>query len=225
MKKKKVMLSLAAAAMVGTLAVGGTLAWFTDTETATNVVTIGDVDVVWNEDGKDVVGAGKVTNEEKQVAEGLDFGTDIVPGTEFNKDAKIRNVSSNDAYVRAQVKYIINGGEESLVIPNGYDVEIFNGNGSAWEYNEKDNYYYYKGRVKAEGDENENDSTGMLIGKVAVLPTATDSIANQTLKIKLYAEAIQADHVSSEKLVNLEDYVQIFDKKDIANKTSGEWGN
>ena len=30
--KKKLVLSLAAAAMVGTLAVGGTLAWFTDTE-------------------------------------------------------------------------------------------------------------------------------------------------------------------------------------------------
>ena len=31
--KKKYALALAAAAMVGTLAVGGTLAWFTDTET------------------------------------------------------------------------------------------------------------------------------------------------------------------------------------------------
>ena len=43
--KKKLVLSLAAAAMVGTLAVGGTLAWFTDTETATNVVTTGHVDI------------------------------------------------------------------------------------------------------------------------------------------------------------------------------------
>ena len=42
--KKKYALALAAAAMVGTLAVGGTLAWFTDTETATNVVTMGNVD-------------------------------------------------------------------------------------------------------------------------------------------------------------------------------------
>ena len=42
--KKKLVLSLAAAALVGTLAVGGTLAWFTDTETATNVVTTGNVE-------------------------------------------------------------------------------------------------------------------------------------------------------------------------------------
>ena len=38
--KKKVALTAAAVALVGTLAVGGTLAWFTDTETATNVVTM-----------------------------------------------------------------------------------------------------------------------------------------------------------------------------------------
>ena len=47
--KKKLVLSLAAAALVGTLAVGGTLAWFTDTETATNVVTTGNVDIAWFE--------------------------------------------------------------------------------------------------------------------------------------------------------------------------------
>ena len=43
--KKKVALTAAAVALVGTLAVGGTLAWFTDTETATNVVTTGHVDI------------------------------------------------------------------------------------------------------------------------------------------------------------------------------------
>ena len=50
--RRKVALTAAAVAMVGTLAVGGTLAWFTDTETATNVVTLGNVDIVLNEDGK-----------------------------------------------------------------------------------------------------------------------------------------------------------------------------
>ena len=49
--KKKVALTAAAVAMVGTLAVGGTLAWFTDTETATNVVTMGEVDIKLSEDG------------------------------------------------------------------------------------------------------------------------------------------------------------------------------
>ena len=49
--KKKVALTAAAVALVGTLAVGGTLAWFTDTETATNVVTMGEVDIRLSEDG------------------------------------------------------------------------------------------------------------------------------------------------------------------------------
>ena len=43
--KKKYALALATAAMVVTQTVGGSLDWFTGTETATNVVTMGIVDI------------------------------------------------------------------------------------------------------------------------------------------------------------------------------------
>lgn len=88
--RKKVALSIAAAAMVGTLAVGGTLAWFTDTETATNVVTMGNVDVKLSEAGE---GTGMTEGS------GLTY-TDIMPGKEYIKSAMVENVG-NDAYVRA----------------------------------------------------------------------------------------------------------------------------
>lgn len=92
--KKKVALTAAAVALVGTLAVGGTLAWFTDTETATNVVSTGNIDITLSEDGKE---DGKV------IAGGLQY-TNITPGKTYDKVVTIDNVGKNDAYVRATIK-------------------------------------------------------------------------------------------------------------------------
>lgn len=90
--KKKVALTAAAVALVGTLAVGGTLAWFTDTETATNVVKMGKVDIVLKETGKD---AGAVNPD------GLEY-SNVMPGDKFQKMVTIEN-KGNDAYVRAKI--------------------------------------------------------------------------------------------------------------------------
>ena len=75
--KKKVALTAAAVALVGTLAVGGTLAWFTDTETATNVVTMGKVDILLKEDGG--TDGNKVTSPE-----GLEY-KNVMPGDKFQE--------------------------------------------------------------------------------------------------------------------------------------------
>ena len=90
--KKKYALALAAAAMVGTLAVGGTLAWFTDTETATNVVTMGNVDITLSEAG----------GEDGAIIDGGLEYTDVMPGDKFQKTVTIKN-NGNDAYVRAVI--------------------------------------------------------------------------------------------------------------------------
>ena len=84
--KKKLVLSLAAAALVGTLAVGGTLAWFTDTETATNVVTTGNVDIAWFE------GDGNVEKKITDKYTGIQFGTEtpVTPGQNLDKRLVIR---------------------------------------------------------------------------------------------------------------------------------------
>lgn len=90
--RRKVALTAAAVAMVGTLAVGGTLAWFTDTETATNVVTTGNVDILLKEDGGQ---DGTVTED------GLEY-EDVMPGDTFAKVVSIEN-KGNDAWVRATI--------------------------------------------------------------------------------------------------------------------------
>ena len=48
MKKKITVIALAVALLA--IAVGGTLAWFSDTDEATNVFTVGSIDIVQNED-------------------------------------------------------------------------------------------------------------------------------------------------------------------------------
>ena len=99
--KKKYALALAAVAMVGTLAVGGTLAWFTDTETATNVVTMGDVDITLSEDGG---------TDGEAITGGLEY-TDVMPGDNFKKTVTIKN-NKNDAYVRAIIT--VSGDDEIM---------------------------------------------------------------------------------------------------------------
>ena len=43
--KRKIMLGIASIAMVLTIAIGGTLAYFTDTDSTANVITMGKVDI------------------------------------------------------------------------------------------------------------------------------------------------------------------------------------
>ena len=45
MKKKSIITMVAALAFVGAIGVGSTLAYFTDNDAATNVVTMGHVDI------------------------------------------------------------------------------------------------------------------------------------------------------------------------------------
>ena len=66
--------------MVGSLAVGGTLAWFTDTETATNVVTMGNVDITLSEDG----------GEDGAIIDGGLEYTDVMPGDKFRKQLQLK---------------------------------------------------------------------------------------------------------------------------------------
>ena len=86
------------------MTVGGTLAWFTDSETATNTVTTGNVDVKITE---------ALPTEEQQadggftaIANGLEGITyeGIEPGTVIPKDPVIQYVGASDAYVRYKVE-------------------------------------------------------------------------------------------------------------------------
>lgn len=93
--KKKITALCLAVAMLAVAVIGGTLAYFTDTDSAENVFTVGSIDIVLHEDN-----ANGVADENYR--EWLKDQT-IVPGVPVEKDAWVVNTGKNSAYVRVKV--------------------------------------------------------------------------------------------------------------------------
>ncbi len=94
MSKKKTVLVVALAISMIAIAVGGTLAWFMDTDEATNVFTVGSIDIEQNE----------VFDED--TAELLPVVGDIPTNADDNyiqKKVTVSNLGKNDAYVQTYV--------------------------------------------------------------------------------------------------------------------------
>lgn len=83
MNKKKLVMMAMALIMVAILAVGGTLAYFTSEDAATNVFVMGNVEI--------------------DLQEEFDQYSNLQPGLDVNKDVRVQNTGSNDAYVRVHL--------------------------------------------------------------------------------------------------------------------------
>jgi len=113
MKKRKTL--LAALVLLLIFAVGGAIAYFTDTDTKTNTFTIGSVDITLTEDGWDAL-ADSNDNDIPDDAE------DMMPGESVTKDPVVNNVSTkNPAYVFAKVEVPCT----TIVAPATTSEEIF----------------------------------------------------------------------------------------------------
>ena len=85
MKKKIVSICLVVA-LAATAIVGGTLAYFTDTDSEENVFTTGNVDIDLEE----------VFDEEN---------AKLMPGIDIQKEVTVKNVGTENAYVRVHIAY------------------------------------------------------------------------------------------------------------------------
>ncbi len=94
MKKKTILVAAIAVMLVAALVVGGTLAYFTDTKSATNTFTVGDVKIKLDESNVNDPDGVRVTSNEY---------TGMLPGIQYEKDPIVTNTGKNDAYVRAVV--------------------------------------------------------------------------------------------------------------------------
>lgn len=108
----------------------GTIAYFSTQDTATNVVTMGNLDIkltetAISEDGtevpfEDVVG--------------------VMPGASVSKIARIENIGGQPAYVRVQI-------QKEITLAGGVlgevDLGLVNLDINARDWTEKDGYYYY----------------------------------------------------------------------------------
>ena len=102
MTKRKILMLAMSICMVAILAVGGTLAYFTDTDDATNVFTMGVVEI--------------------DLIEDFVQESELFPGQDVNKDVYVKNTGSNSAYVRVHIAIPaeLDDGDPSFVATNNF---------------------------------------------------------------------------------------------------------
>lgn len=176
MKKpsKKKFLVLAAAALMLTATVSGTLAYFTDSTTAHNVITSGGVNIQIIEE----------MDENGTLVEFPENGlTGIMPGTEASKIVTIKNTGASTAWIRASVEVKVTGsdGKELSNAPISYNYA----DGDWVADKEIKNLYYYSEPVDSD------KSTSTLFKKVVFDKSMDNKYQGCTVQIIVNAEAVQ----------------------------------
>lgn len=92
--KKKITAIFLCVALVAIAIVGASLAYFTDTKTATNTFTMGDVKIKLDETNVNDTEGDRVTSNEYNV----------YPGAVVTKDPTVHNTGKNAAWIRAKVE-------------------------------------------------------------------------------------------------------------------------
>ena len=100
MNKRKILILTAALCILATLAIGGTLAYFTDAKTVKNTFTMGNVKIALDETDLTKIDGSRT-------AAGNTY-TNLYPGMDMVKDPIVPNVGKNDAWVRVIVR-VANG--------------------------------------------------------------------------------------------------------------------
>ena len=98
MSKRKILALASAFCMVAILAIGGTLAYFTDTDAKSNVFTTGNVKIQLNENFGD---NDPETPEKLLPATGSAQADTLQNG--ITKEVSVKNIGTEDAYVRVHI--------------------------------------------------------------------------------------------------------------------------
>lgn len=185
--KRKLTLIAATVALGALLVTGATLAWFTNTDTATNVVTVGNVDIEIDETTKD-------TNVSRDENGSITWNDLMTPGQVLSKQPKIGNTGDNTAWVRASVNIEYYKGDEKINKPEGVEEPTIEYNvGTDEDKWTVDGEYYYFNSALAKGEYTSN-----LFEEVVIPTTWTNqgekSMAGVTIKVVVNADAIQYDN-------------------------------
>lgn len=187
MNKKKLLTMVLALVLIGAVGVGATLAYFTDNDSATNVVTMGHVDIVLTED------------EWTHGDEGI---KDVTPGQEIKKDPTITLGSDSlDALVRVKVEVVGFEKAKAKNIDVTPYIDAINNDISlqaaenGWTYNNVDKYYYYN---KPLTNKTENENVAVLFETITIPTTWNNDVADNSFDIIVSAEAIQADNLATD---------------------------
>lgn len=222
MNKKKLITALASVTLVAAIGIGATLAYFTDSEGVGNILTMGKVDISLTEESADGT----------PLEEGGLLFEDLVPGDVVEKIPTISlNSGSSDAYIRVRLTFDMseefrkaNMDADSLYTLLDINTEDWarvettesNDSGTAFPVV----YYYYQTPLSLEGN-----SSVDFFSSVSIPKEWGNALADGTFSIHMRAEAIQADNIVEDLILDngrivgwpdatIEKYLPVADRPD-----------
>ena len=181
MKKKIIALCLIVA-LAATAVIGGTLAYFTDKDAATNTFTVGNVNIE--------------LTEPKWTSSGSQDAPEVYPGEPLAKDPTVENIGKNPCFVRIKVE-----GLDCLNSAGAGDIIYRTGSknnklGEGWE--KHGDYFYWTKPLIAAGTENDSWNTGLvsktnpLFDQIVIPTDLTNGDGKEAFNVVVTAEAVQA---------------------------------
>ena len=176
MKLKKMIASLVIVAVLSTVTVAGTLAYFTDEVTTRNVITSGNIDIVLNE----------------KTADGLDFPEEglsgVMPGTDVSKIVSVTNTGSGTAWIRIKVETTImdaDGEPLPTKLDDGKDAIVIRFNDKDRKWFAVDGYWYYSVALKP------GQTSEVLFDSVGFAPEMGNAYQGCKVLVDVAAQAVQ----------------------------------
>ena len=223
MKARKILVSLAALALVAAISIGGTIAYLTSTDKVENTFTVGNVKITMDEarvnaDGKPVDQNSTVVTDLTKAERVAENSYKLMPGHSYTKDPTIHvDVASEDCFIRAKVT--LTNAKEWIAIATKYaDNKVENiikgTDDNIWwvsqpAVDEEANTVTYTFIYKNESHTDElgkriwtsADSKDLVLFNEIAVPdglTNTELASVGSSKITVVAEAIQADGFETE---------------------------
>lgn len=171
MNKKKILALCLIVCLLATAVVGGTLAYFTDSDEATNTFTVGNVDIDLTEPNWDATG--------KAEAE------DVYPGEALAKDPTVTNIGKNPCFVRVKVTNLDQFAADFGGAMITYRTDYVDGAlGENWVLH-TDGYFYYT-KVLESGV-----TTDALFDQIVIPFAVTNNAVTKDIVVKAYAVQAQ----------------------------------
>lgn len=167
MKKKLLVLSVVAACL--SLLIGSTLAYFTTSDIARNVITTGNIElelIEKDEEGNDFVNP-----------------TGVTPGAQIAKIVTVKNTGDNECWVRISVEKAIKlaEGKEGTI-----DLSLVKLDLNTTDWTEKDGWFYYNEQLKS------GETTEPLFTTVTFDTAMGNLYQSSTATVSVTIHAVQA---------------------------------
>lgn len=188
MNKRKILLLVALLSMVAILGVGGTLAYFTAEDSATNTFTVGNVKIDLTETKWDpeLGGTGKTEAE------------DVYPGEALPKDPTVENTGKNPCFVRIKVDGLDVLGKDADMLIHVRTKYVEDALGDGWVLH-TDGYYYYT-QVLAAGAKTTPVFDSIVIPEALTNVNGTEHTKAYDINVKAYAVQAQGARSSWSKV-------------------------